>query len=342
MNPDVAYIGDIIHQVERIRARVPADLALRFGNESGLAVEDFSVCTTDFNGTIAAVDGSNSMVLESGSFSVAAVRAAVSCFFQKRRASLGRTSIRLVGIGGPGECTDFAALYEECFAGVPGTGIGNEDRSHAAAIVRDTLEYASAIETVGRLKRGDVLLLDGSLRVSHASHLPVLRDLLKKAGSRGVLIGAVTKQTQLTWDDGHPLVTAVNGWAEQCGIAAPWFIRIPESLPDGDPHRQWERGAVYVAKLHQRSRNAFKIEIPDYADGNAVQRTFAACATYADDGRIPGYPFPLMDAHRMVCISEDVTGQIRQDLIRGIHRLGMDWHDYEQLFGDYHEEFARY
>jgi hypothetical protein len=342
MTRDGAYLRDVIRQVEQVRERCPQDLADLFGSASGLRASDFSACASVWPGAVAAVDGSNATLLESRSFSIAAVRAAVSCFQDKARLRLGRTSLRLVGIPAQGECRDFVDMYRECFSEAPDTPLRGDDRSGPAGVIRDTLEYAAALETIEQLGGGDVLLLDGSLRVSHASHLPVLREMLRTAGSRGVLVGAVTKHTQLTWEDGHPLVQAVSGWADRLGVAAPWYVAIPSSLLDGIPHQQWGRGLIYVAKLHPRALTAFKVEIPDYAAPEDVERIFTACAAYADDGRIPGYPYPLMDAHRTVCIGEDTVDQIRQDLIRGFAAVGMNRNEFHQIFGDYHEEFARY
>jgi hypothetical protein len=60
------------------------------------------------------------------------------------------------------------------------------------------------------------------------------------------------------------------------------------------------------------------------------------------DGRIPGYPYPLFDAHRTVVLTEEIVGQVKVDLLGRLAEAGIDRQTYDILFGDYHDEFARY
>ena len=47
-----------------------------------------------------------------------------------------------------------------------------------------------------------------------------------------------------------------------------------------------------------------------------------ALAACAGDGRIPGYPYPLLDAHRTVAIDEPLVMQIQQDIRAGLSQTG--------------------
>jgi NurA-like 5'-3' nuclease len=67
-----------------------------------------------------------------------------------------------------------------------------------------------------------------------------------------------------------------------------------------------------------------------------------ALAACAGDGRIPGYPYPLLDAHRTVAIGEELTDQIQQDIKAGLTKQGIRHRMFENLFGDLHGEFERY
>ncbi len=336
------YHRDLNEAVKQLYGLCPSDLGERFGRESGLDASDFCYCGTEAKCRVAAVDGSNSMILEAGLYSIAAVRAVVSCFAGGRREFLSATPIRLVRLGMENEVEDFISIYERCFGSPPESGLPGDDRSDAVGVIRDTLEHSAALHALDRIGAGDLLLLDGGLRVSHASHRPVLNDLLVKAGANGALVAGVSKHSTVTWGDGLPLVLSVDRYARRCGIRPPYYVRIPEELMDRHRYGQWQRGVVYVAKLHPRTPRAFKIEVPDYADEKAVRDTFQACAAYADDGRIPGYPYPLLDAHRKVRITEDIRENIYNDLIAEMNRTGMNREDFVQLFGDYHDEFNRY
>jgi hypothetical protein len=340
---DRTYLGDVIATLEHIRGVCPADLAERFEAHSGIGRDDFLECRPARRGRVAAVDGSNAMVLEAGSFSLAAVRAVVSCFEDTRRAFLRTTSTRLVRIEAREDSVAaYAALYREYIGEDLQQGLASDDPARAVAVVREMLEYAAAMEALESLEAGDTLLLDGSLHVGHASHLPVLRDLLFRAGNAGVRVAGISKRTSATWGGGHPLVLTVDRFAKAAGVTPPWCIRISGDLLDQQPHAQWQLGVPYVARLHPKAATAFRIEVPGYAGESDAVEACRACAAYAGDGRIPGYPYPLLDAHRGVVLGADEVERISSDIIKGMNRLGMNSRDFWQLFGDYHEEFARY
>ena len=70
-----------------------------------------------------------------------------------------------------------------------------------------------------------------------------------------------------------------------------------------------------------------------------IMSSITACC---DDGRIPGYPYPLLDAHRTVVIDQMLTEQIRQDLMKGFASQNMNREIFDLLFGDIHDDFKRY
>ena len=302
--------------------------------------EHFRNPAKGFDSTVAAVDGSNAMILESGSFSVVAIRAVSVAFRGGERLFTKTTPLRLPRISRLHAPDEYRHLYMECFGSEPENPIDDEP-SRAASVFRDTLEYWTARETLEELKTGDCLLLDGSLRTSHASHNPVLSDIVRDCGNSGIYLVSVSKRNSLTWD-GFPLDIAINAAASEFGIKAPWFIEIPKGITDQKRHEQWHRGKTYIIKMHPASGIVLKAEIPKYADDAYAETALSACAEYSGDGRIPGYPYPLMEAHRECCITQEITDIIRQDVIGRIDENGIDRIRYNQLFGDLHDEFARY
>ncbi|MDD2473234.1 MAG: DNA double-strand break repair nuclease NurA, partial [Methanoculleus sp.] len=125
----------------------------------------------------------------------------------------------------------------------------------------------------------------------------------------------------------------------------PWYLCVSaaKGLLDREETHLWkQRGEQYVARLHPRAQRAFKVEIPKYYSQDLVEEVFSALASFADDGRVTGYPYPLLDAHLTTRIGKDTIGQVRQDILRGMDRLGMSLADYISIFGDYHDEFDRY
>lgn len=337
--PDEDDLAGILDYLRQIR---PADMGSRFAGAGGFDASSFSPCDTGFPGSVAAVDGSNAMVMETGSFSVVLVRAVETTFLDGRRDHAGETSLRVFRIGPEEENPAYKTLYQECFDDAPKKYLSNEDRSRAAAAFRDTLEYWTALRLAETLDRGDALLLDGALRVDHESHRPVLKGILDTARRRGVLVAAVTKMASSTWGGGIPLVPAAAALARDLGVDGPWYLAVPPSVLDAERYRQWDFSDTYVASLHSRSPRAFKVDLPAGTKAPGVRATFAALAAYADDGRVTGYPFPLFDAHQLAAIRKDQVDQVEQALIGRMSEDGMTSADFNADFGDYHDAFAPY
>lgn len=326
----------------RIRETVPGNLVEKFGEHGGIRPGDFCSCEPCPSHETCAVDGSNAVLMESGSMAIVLFRAAQSTFYntERRRRSLSSLQFGVIGPGPDNE--DFSVLYEECFGQAPGTVLKNEDRTRAAGILRDTLEYWVTEQMAMTLERGALLLRDGPLRVSHASHDPVLSRIEEICRSREIDLAGVSKRTSATWGCGHPLLPSVFGLAESYGIRAPWWVRIDPAILDHAQFPRWQHGRIYVACLHPQAKSPTKIELPKDLPESREKVIMDRLAACSGDGRIPGYPYPLFDAHRTVVLTEEITEQVRSDLIRRISGTGVVRQTFDILFGDYHDEFARY
>ncbi|WP_243669555.1 DNA double-strand break repair nuclease NurA [Methanoculleus chikugoensis] len=162
------------------------------------------------------MDGSNTVILDAGSFAVAAVRASVSSYAGGSRLHHRTTPLQIVTVNPPGTGNeDFDEIYHDCFHCAPPKvpPLDHDDPVRNTAVIRDTLEFWAATEMAAELDAGDLIVLDGTLQVRHASHGEVVEKLLNLCNLRGgVLIAAVTKRTSLTWGgDGHPIVPAAEG-----------------------------------------------------------------------------------------------------------------------------------
>ena len=101
-------------------------------------------------------------------------------------------------------------------------------------------------------------------------------------------------------------------------------------------------GKCYVASLHPNVTKPMKLELPKGTDEQMAAATLQALAACADDGRIPGYPYPLLDAHRAVLIDEALVTRVQQDIKAGLVKQGIRNRLFEDLFGDLHDDFERY
>ena len=328
--------------LRNIAAQVPEDLVQQFAKKSGILPDDIHRIPAGPAGTVSAVDGSNAMVLDGGTFALAAIRAARTTFTGNGRAGRAATPLTLVSIGPGHRNQDFDELFFECYSVPPHRGLDNADPERASAILRDTLEYWVARKTAETLPAGSLLLIDGALRVSSQNHEPVLAEIIKTAQQRWLLLAAVAKRTRATWGGGHPLLPALAGLVAEYEIKGPWWMKIDPHLIDHTEYRQGRHGDIYVASLHPRVARPLKMELPKGTDEQTAAATMQALAACADDGRIPGYPYPLLDAHRTVAIGEDLVDKIQQDIKAGLVNQGIRHRTFEDLFGDLHGDFERY
>jgi len=336
------YETSVNSALGKIAAHVPEDIVARFADVSGMGRDDFRPIFPGPSGTVSAVDGSNAMVLEGGSIALAAIRAGRTTFAGNVRSGRAITPLTLVTIGPHHRNYDFDDLYRECFGTPPHKGLDNSDPDRASDTLRDTLEYWVTLQTVATLSAGALLLIDGALRVTSQNHEPVLGDIIKKAGERDILLAAVAKRTRATWGGGHPLLPALRGLAGQSGITGPWWTKIDPHLLDNTEYRQGRHGEIYVASLHPHVVRPMKMELPKGIDEQTAAATMQALAACADDGRIPGYPYPLLDAHRAVLIDEALVTWVQQDVKARLLQQGIRNRLFEDLFGDLHDDFERY
>jgi hypothetical protein len=337
-----SYEESVAAALRKIATHVPEDLVARFAERSGILPEAIHPIARSPSGTVSAIDGSNTMVLDGGTFALAAIRAARTTFTGNERAGRAVTPITLVTIGPGHRNQDFDELFRKCFGAPPHRGLDNADPERASAILRDTLEYWVARETAEALPAGALLLLDGALRVSSQNHEPVLSEIIETAAERGLLLAAIAKRTRATWGGGHPLLPALAGLVAEYEIQGPWWTKVDLHLIDHTEYRQGRHGDIYVASLHPFRARPLKMELPKGMDDRRVEATMQALAACSGDGRIPGYPYPLLDAHRTVALGEEITDRIRQDLKAGLVHYGILHRTFEDLFGDLHGDFERY
>ena len=143
-----SYEESVDKALQRITEHIPEDLVQKFAQESGITREDIHPIPSGRSGMVTAVDGSNTMVLEGGSVAIAAIRAVQTTFLDNERHHRSITPLTLVTIGPGHRNRDFDELYQDCFGTPPHKGLDNADPERASAILRDTLEYWVAQQTV--------------------------------------------------------------------------------------------------------------------------------------------------------------------------------------------------
>lgn len=82
-------------------------------------------------------------------------------------------------------------------------------------------------------------------------------------------------------------------------------------------------GKTYLAKLHEKPSKSFRVDI-DIPDSNNVGQYFSHLAYYSKVAAIPGYPFPLVDAHNIAILLRRIPDMYNHELIEEGLKLGMD------------------
>ncbi|MCQ1538154.1 DNA double-strand break repair nuclease NurA [Methanocalculus taiwanensis] len=321
-----SYIQDLIRVVAEIRRRGGESDGESFLSEKHILRTDFIPIEPAGDRPITAIDGSNATVYSTPFFNLIACRGAMPAYENQERHSLKLTSWRIFRIG-EGQDEDYAELYSEYFGRIPDASLEKGNTLAAEAAFRDTIEYGLAAIAARTSEPGTLLLLDGALYAEHPSHTAILAEIQQTCRERGLLLAAVTKNAGATWDGVHPIVPSAMRAAGELGIRPPWYLKVEEG---------------YVACLHPRAKRAFLVTVPDDYSEQEVAAVFSALASYAGDGRVVGYPYPLMDAHRQAVIRSDQVQRIRHDIIAGCSTQSINSVGYEEILGDYHDELNRY
>ena len=143
-----SYEESVDKALRKIAEHIPEDLVQKVRTGEWDHRDDIHPIPPVRSGMVRAVDGSNTMVLEGGSVSIAAIRAVQTTFLNSERHHRSITPLTLVTIGPGHRNQDFDELYEDCFGTPPHKGLDNADPERASAILRDTLEYWVALQTV--------------------------------------------------------------------------------------------------------------------------------------------------------------------------------------------------
>jgi hypothetical protein len=161
---------------------------------------------------------------------------------------------------------------------------------HPRAMMNEFRHYLEGELTLQMaLEREDaIIVVDGTLASFHkeSNHLHEVREACEKRGN--VLVG-ISKDSASHAFGGvrtdEELLNRRNGLA---------YVRVPRGYEE--KHRGFLHGDVYFARLHPDSPKWFRVDVGTFKDD--PRHVFSNIAHYARSGLCPGYPYPLLEAHR--------------------------------------------
>lgn len=161
---------------------------------------------------------------------------------------------------------------------------------HPRAMMNEFRHYLEGELTLrmARERRGCIVAVDGTLASFHkeSNHLHDTRELCER--NHNILVG-ISKDSYSHAFGGvrtdEELLDGRNGMA---------YVRVPSSFEER--HRGFLHGDVYFARLHQDSPKWFRVDVGTFRDDPSF--VFSNLVHYARSGLCPGYPYPLLEAHR--------------------------------------------
>lgn len=255
---------------------------------------------------LAAVDGGSSVVLDARTSGVYAVRAGytirgVEDRFQDRLSTKAYRTVTRRGF-----LSAWESLRRDYSWGVPFQTPALEPTRLVPCLADDerTLaEYNAARRALLELRRGDLLLLDGSLDTEE--RLGELRvNLVERAREAGIPIASVTKDSTRTLGGILPVTMEMEEWAERRKLAAPWWVDVTEPL-----HLQDSGARTIVARFDRRAP-AYRVDVA----GAPPEGVLAALLECCNDAAYPGYPYPLARIHHRVHYEPGESADLRRDL----------------------------
>jgi hypothetical protein len=161
---------------------------------------------------------------------------------------------------------------------------------HPRAMMNEFRHYLEGELTLQMaLEREDtVIVVDGTLASFHkeSNHLHEVREACEKR--RNILVGISKDSCSHAFGGVRTDEELLNG---RNGLA---YVRVPERYEER--HKGFLHGDVYFAKLHPDSPKWFRVDVGTFKDDPSY--VFSNIAHYARSGLCPGYPYPLLEAHR--------------------------------------------
>lgn len=210
------------------------------------------------------------------------------------------------------------------------------DSSECISVFREILEWAklyNLAKQINELKKNPilrndnfVLLRDGVLRFNNMGegHTNTLREIFKNLD---IPIIGVTKRSKLLL---NPLVQM---WLRKYGILDKKESFVVKLNKDFFERAEWSLSRYYSGEIRfgnyhivrfdsfPGNCNLFIVDIPDYIDNwDEILNILSGLKFYTSTTvfPVPGYPYPLIEAHRRAKLDEDKVKLIENSLKRNL------------------------
>lgn len=280
-------------------------------NENILEKKDSSISSDKFqrivskkvDGKIVFIDGGQAELLKGVSFSLQLIRAVAAIFKnnKKIRTKVDEFFVLINAVKDMERIEYRTQIFPVKGDAIEGTrfdsfdatirdGVERADISKVGDVVRRFAELDLARRIVDELDRGDVIVLDGSLKCLVTGEKERMQRLCDRADERGVIVSALAKTAKIFDDNGGCLISGVGRVSSKLGYA--WYYPLAGIKSYGG----------FIVKLNKNSKYLFEFNIFNKQRDKA-EDVLSLLRAYSKDVVFPGYPYGLLLADKFARVS---------------------------------------
>jgi hypothetical protein len=167
---------------------------------------------------------------------------------------------------------------------------------------------------------GAIVAVDGTLS-EFPKQFAIMERLVAVCERRGHILVGISKDSQLH-AFGHVLTDEelMARCESRLPRPAPAYARAPKASEAAREGLLY--GDIYYARLHAQGRKWFRVDVGTFRDTPEV--VFGQLAPYARSLVSVGYPWPLIEAHRMAVAVRQLKPVYQEAVLKHAIRLGLD------------------
>lgn len=251
-------------------------------NQQEVSCNAREIAPKEHNKQIAFIDGGNAELLASSAFSLQMIRIAALILKKNRKVHSQKNEFFALSYEKENKYTtqlfplknnvNVSINDFDCLDSTIKIGMQKADISSIAGITRRFAELQLAKETISKLNKGDIILLDGSLKCKVTGEEKYMNSLLSKAEEKEIIVCALSKTSDST------AIPNIN-------LDKASFCQLADA---------------FLVKLNNSSRYCFQFEINNK---ERITEALEQLAKNSSDAIFPGYPYGLLLADQFARIS---------------------------------------
>ena len=302
---------------DELRSELTRMFEFRDARQEPVTMDVRTIPTAETPFDLWAIDGSYSFLWNLGSMWLAAVRASAIQYacadgrYQKRATEILDRAIMV------STWDDIVAkqdeFHQKLFEATRGR---DEQQKEMVNEFRKHLEGELALK-IARANEAVIVAMDGSL-AAIPKELDHLEDLVAACEANGNALVGVSKDSIL-----HAFGRTLPDEQALASVGGTGYVRVPKEFEQRQ--RGLLYGDVYFARLHPQAGKWFRVDVGTYKDDPDF--VFSHLAAHARSGLSPGYPYGLIEAHKLAVLIRQFRGPLEGEILKECARLRMPMGD---------------